>query len=165
MSPAKPIVEILDATDPDITKRIVRMAVAGRLGIRSPRFWYFSGEMAVIATLTFLWALELFAVLNSSWWLALAFGLPAGIVLHCSAVWARLKLQIGIRTGDQWYILDTNKGRGAALVKKRRGTTYVARLEADSIDLADQLSDFLIVRGVGDAHSHFVTPPRPLLKR
>lgn len=160
MPPSQSNIEILDATDPQASKRILRMAAEGKFGIHTPRFWYLSGEMALITIFVSFWLLELLGNGESSWWLAILIGAPAAIVLYCASTWVILSLRIGIRCGDQWYVLDEPQGRGVALVKTRRGTTHVVGLSADTMEFADQLSDFLIIRaGVAKTEGKFVVPP------
>lgn len=154
MSEPSVAVEILDATDPVVTRRVWRIACEGKLGIHTVNFWYLCAELSAVATFGAL------VLLPVPWWAAVAVGAPGGVAVHVAGLWIKMNMRIGIKPGDKWYLLETPKGRALALVKTRNGHAFVAGAGADSIALSDEL--FSTLNGLTTTHrscGYFVTPP------
>ncbi|MGB3595031.1 MAG: hypothetical protein WBG89_00575 [Ornithinimicrobium sp.] len=133
MSAARGVVEILDATDPQVTERVCRLVREGSLGLWNFRFWYLCVELVVVGTL----ALALVGHLR--WWIAVLWAVPVAWIVQATVEWTKLRLRIGIRSGDQWYLLEGSQCRAVALVKMRGGKRFVARAGHDSRELSRQL--------------------------
>lgn len=147
-------IEVLDATDPAVTRRVCRLLRGGSLGMFTLPFVYLCLELALLIAAFCL------AVLHSPWWVALAIGLPGGYAIHVATLWTKLMLRVGIRPGDQWYVLDSPHGRAFGVVKKRKGTMFVANAAAESRAMSRQLHRAVSQRtGKDQSREHFILPP------
>ena len=129
-------VEVLDATDPVATQRVCRLMRGGSLGMSNAAFWYFSAELAIVVAAFSL------AVLPWPWWVTVSWAVPAGCVLNMAVLSIKVRLRVGIRPGDQWYVLESSEHRAVALVKTRQGRRFVAGSAADSSELSRQVRRF-----------------------
>lgn len=143
-------VEILDATDPAVTRRVSRMVWEGPLGMSTVSFWYLCAELVLLV------AVLCFLVLHLSWFAAVAVAIPGGYVAHVAVLLTKLKLRVGIKPGDQWYVLEGPGERAVVLVKTRAGKRFVADAAADSSELSRHLRDFFEDRASGG--DYFLTP-------
>ncbi|MGC1209198.1 MAG: hypothetical protein WA880_14710 [Ornithinimicrobium sp.] len=147
-------IEVLDATDPAATRRVCRLLRGGSLGMFTLPFVYLSLELAVLIAAFCL------VVIDTPWWVALAISLPGGYALHVATVWTKLMLRVGIRQGDHWYVLESPHGRAFGVVKKRKGTVFVADAAAESRALSRQLRLAVSQRtGKDRTREHFILPP------
>ncbi|MGB3763061.1 MAG: hypothetical protein WA966_07545 [Ornithinimicrobium sp.] len=150
MSSSRGAVEVLDATDPLTTERVCRLVRDGSLGLWTLRFWYLCAELVIVAALTLVLAAHL------SWWVAVLWAVPIACITQATIEWTKLTLRIGIRSGDQWYVLEGSQHRAVALVKTRGGKRFVARTAHDSRELSREL------RAFSDDHTRdgasFLTP-------
>ncbi|MGB3829783.1 MAG: hypothetical protein WA962_13505 [Ornithinimicrobium sp.] len=143
------VVEKLDATDPVVTARMSRIVRRGWFGIRTVPFWYFCAEWALVSAVVLVVAADL------PWSLVLAFGLISGVLVHVMILWLKLHFRAGILSGDQWYVLDTEAGQAVALVKSRRGNTFVVVAAADSMSLFTTLRRALDQQSASDRRSPY----------
>lgn len=150
MSISRGAVEVLDATDPDATERVCRLVREGSLGLWKLRFWYLCGEYVLLLAVIGAVLFEL------SWWVVISCATPLGCLAHVVVEWTKLRLRVGIRPGDQWYVLEGPNHRAVALVKTRGGKRFVAGAVGDSLELCRQVSHFSDDWPTGN--SHFLTP-------
>ncbi len=150
VSSSRGAVEVLDATDPFATARVCRLVREGSLGLWNLRFWYLCAELVVVGTLT------LVLVAHLPWGVAVFWAVPVACITQVAVEWTKLRLRIGIRSGDQWYVLESSQRRAVALVKMRGGKRFVARTGHDSLELSRQVRTFFDDRTRDGAS--FLTP-------
>ncbi|MGB6022397.1 MAG: hypothetical protein WBG89_08735 [Ornithinimicrobium sp.] len=143
-------VEVWDAADPDATRRVRALARESAFWMSTMSFWYLCAELSVLI------AVASYAMVDLPWWGVLALSLPGGPLLY-AGVWSKLTFRIGIKPGDQWFVLNSGRNRAVALVKTREGRTFVAGHAANSLDGTRHLHQHIddrIRRG-----GHFLTSP------
>ena len=119
-------VEVLDATDPDVTRRVRPVVLSAFLNRGSATFWALSAVLAAsIAGVLHL------AFGTALWWVLLLLALPAGSMLYSAMMWAGLTFQLNVRPGDHWLVLSVDRGVAVVLVKPRGTVTILDDLAAD----------------------------------
>ncbi len=118
-------IEVLDATDPDVTRRVRPVVFNAFLSRHTATFWAFSAVLAA----TIAGVLHLAFGTAPSWVLLLA-AVPAGLILYSAMIWAGLTFQIGVRPGDHWLVLSAARGVAVVLVKPRGAMTRLDNLAA-----------------------------------
>ncbi len=117
-------------------------------------FVYLCLELALLIAVLCLVALQF------PWWVALTIALPGGFALHIATLWTKLMLRVGIRPGDQWYVLESPDGRAFGVVKRRKGALFIADAAAESRALSRQLHRAVSQRtGKDQTRDHFIFPP------